>query len=126
MIHVVALFPVAKFLPSHHYDLPFVSLPQQIFRINKHAETFPSCLYRAITMALTHGAPPEALRSNDEISDEDKFVKSMHSVLSQYNKSQGLPKPKYPKTVKHINPDEKRKTWRKMRNQLSGMAVDKM
>ena len=74
-------------------------------------------------MAIPGGAPPEILIDED---DEDKVCKSFHSIFSQHNRSQGLSRAKYPKTPKRLDSDAKRKEWKKMRGQFSGVAVESM
>ena len=76
-------------------------------------------------MALARGAPPER-RIDEEDSDEDKMVKSFHSIFSQHDKARGLAKAKYPKTPTHKDADKRRKEWKKMRGKFCASAVDKM
>ena len=76
-------------------------------------------------MAARIGAPPER-RIDAEDSDEDKIVKSFHSIFSQHCKAQGLAQAKYPKTAPQRDADKRKKDWKKARGSFCAAAAAKM
>ena len=70
--------------------------------------------------------PEEVLKWNQSDEEENARVLEMHSVMSQYRKSQGLEKVKYPKTSAQRDAEARKKKWRRAKSRFCEKAVDRM